>query len=65
MAVAEPFAPPLQAGSVFDVVTDNADGAVRVTLAVTVHDFESETVTVYVPAPIVEIEAVTCPELHT
>ena len=51
LAVAEPLFPPLQLMFVFTTeLATTAEGSVMVTLDVLVHEFASDTVTVYVPA---------------
>ena len=51
LAVAEPSLPPLQLMFVFTTeLATTAEGSVMVTLDVLVHEFASDTVTVYVPA---------------
>jgi hypothetical protein len=49
LAVAEPLLPPLQLTLVFEALPVNPAGSVMVTLDVLVHEFASDTVTVYVP----------------
>ena len=51
VAVTLPFVFPLHEGSVPVTVSVSAAGFVNTSLSVAVHDFESVTVTVYVPAP--------------
>ena len=65
LAVAEPLFPPLQLMFVFTTeLATTAEGSVMVTLDVLVHEFASDTVTVYVPAVIPVMLAVVADVLH-
>mgnify|MGYP001571923378 CR=1 FL=1 len=65
LAVADPLLPPLQLMFVFTTeLAVNAEGSVMVTLDVLVHEFASDTVTVYVPAVTPVMLAVVVELLH-
>ena len=65
LAVAVPSLPPLQLTFVFATVeAASTAGSVKVTLDVLVHEFASDTVTVYVPATTPVILAVVAELLH-